>query len=298
MTFTFTVQVAPAAMLPPLNATELAPAAGAKVGAPQPVVLAFGTAATTIAPGATGKVSLKATPAIALFTLGLAMVKVRVVVPPGRIGFGANSLSITGGTITVSVATAEPPGPLFSPVCVVEMKPLMLVLGPGTELVTLTATVQVPVAGMVPPLKARLVAPTIGAVALKPQVLLTKPAVDTVMPVGNASANVAPVSATEFVFVNVKVKVEVAPAAIGFGENALAIVGWAGTPQPLITTLSTSIGAFGEPLLRPRPMIRNTVLLDPAEPAALAGMVFQVLRWMVVLENTVENAPPSTLANT
>ncbi len=45
------------------------------------------------------------------------------------------------------------------------MNPLMLVLGPGTELVTSTATVQLPLAGMVPPLNARLVAPTVGAVA-------------------------------------------------------------------------------------------------------------------------------------
>ena len=44
-----------------------------------------------------------------------ARLKVSVVTPPGRIGFGANTLSISGGEITVSVATAEPPGPLFSP---------------------------------------------------------------------------------------------------------------------------------------------------------------------------------------
>ena len=83
---TRTVQVPPAAMLPPEKARLAAPPAGVKAGAPQPLVLAFGVAATTIAPGVVGKVSLKLTPVKAL-AVGFVSVKTRVLVPPLAIGF-------------------------------------------------------------------------------------------------------------------------------------------------------------------------------------------------------------------
>jgi hypothetical protein len=46
VTATVTVQVPLAAMVPPEKLTEVLPAAGAKVGDPQPVVVALGVAAT------------------------------------------------------------------------------------------------------------------------------------------------------------------------------------------------------------------------------------------------------------
>lgn len=59
---TLTVQVPPPTMVPPEKEIEALFAFGLKVGVPQPLVLALGVVATTIAPGEVGKVSLKATP--------------------------------------------------------------------------------------------------------------------------------------------------------------------------------------------------------------------------------------------
>src|ERR1051325_3126481 len=53
---TVTMQVPPAASEPPEKLIEPAPADGAKVGAPQPEVVALGVPATTIEPGEVGKV--------------------------------------------------------------------------------------------------------------------------------------------------------------------------------------------------------------------------------------------------
>src|SRR3989304_1500427 len=86
------MQLLLAATVPFENEIEPAPATGAKVGVPQPEVLAPVGLATTMAPGEVGKVSLKfrslrATP------LGLLMVKVRVEVPPPVGGAGVRGLA-------------------------------------------------------------------------------------------------------------------------------------------------------------------------------------------------------------
>ncbi len=234
---TVTTQVSPPAIAPPEKLTLPAPAVGAKVGDPQPLVDALVGLATTIAPGAAGKVSVKATPEMALFGFGLLIVKVSVLVPPVRIGLGAKALSICGANSTNSVSLAEPVGPALVPDCVVDRKPLMLVLGPGTELVTLTDTVHEPLAGIVPPVRLRLVALSAGAPA-NPQVLLTKPAAFTDMPVGRSSTNAAPDSGAAFGLVNVKVRIEVPPAAIVEGENSLSSAGCRTVLQPVKTTSS------------------------------------------------------------
>src|SRR5688572_16543633 len=70
VTSTVTVHVPPAAREPPEKEIEPEPAVGENVGEPQPLVEAFGGEATTIAPGATGNVSEKATEARASFWLG------------------------------------------------------------------------------------------------------------------------------------------------------------------------------------------------------------------------------------
>ena len=108
---TRTVQVPPAAMPPPENARLAAPAAGAKVGAPQPLVLMLGTAATTIAPGVVGKVSVKLTPVNAL-AVGLLNVNTSVLVPPGAIGLVRNVLAMVAAptptdTVVVLFAVNE-----------------------------------------------------------------------------------------------------------------------------------------------------------------------------------------------
>ena len=103
VTSTVTVQVPEAAMVPALNAIDAAPPAGAKVGAPHPLVVAFGAAATTIAAGATGNVSAKATPVSAVPAFGLVSVKVSVTVRPGPLG-PAKDFAIVGAEGTVIVA--------------------------------------------------------------------------------------------------------------------------------------------------------------------------------------------------
>lgn len=58
VTSTKTVQVPPPVIEAPEKEIEALPAVGLKVGVPQPLVLALGAVATTIAPGVFGKVSL------------------------------------------------------------------------------------------------------------------------------------------------------------------------------------------------------------------------------------------------
>ena len=62
-----TVQVPPPAIVPLEKEIEPDPAVGEKVGEPQFVVDAPGVAATTMAPGDVGKVSVNATPVRASF---------------------------------------------------------------------------------------------------------------------------------------------------------------------------------------------------------------------------------------
>ncbi len=237
---TATLQLPPAARLPPLKLSEVAPAAGANVGAPQPDVVAFGGLATIMAPGATGNTSVKATPARALFGLGLLIVNVSRETPPGMIGVGENCLAMPGGDTAVSVAFAVPV--VVVPVSVVDRNPLMFRCGPAVVAVTLTLTVHDPLAGIVPPVgvpKLRLVDPATGAQLGPPvQVVLAAGVAATCRPAGNTSVNVAPVSAAVFVLVRVKVSVEVAPTATGSGANALPRVGLMPALQPVKTTSS------------------------------------------------------------
>src|SRR5688500_1677281 len=99
------MQVTPAAIVAPVIDTLVAFAAGANTGAPQSVTPGLGTAATRICPGTAGSASVKDTPAIGV-AFGLVTVKLKRAIPPARIGFGENSLSMTGGRIAVSESVA------------------------------------------------------------------------------------------------------------------------------------------------------------------------------------------------
>ena len=103
---TRTVQVPPAAMVPPENANDTALAAVAKVGEPPPTVLAAGVAATRITPGLVGKVSPKATPVSAVVGFGLVMVKVNVEVPLTALGDGEKSFEMLGATTLLTTRLA------------------------------------------------------------------------------------------------------------------------------------------------------------------------------------------------
>ena len=87
------VHVLFAPMLPLENEIEPAPAAGAKVGEPQPVVNALGVLATTMAPGVVGNVSVKFNP-LKEAEVGLVSVNVRVETPPTVVGSGLKFFEI------------------------------------------------------------------------------------------------------------------------------------------------------------------------------------------------------------
>ena len=93
LTLTLIVHVLFGARLPLEKEREAAPATGAKVGEPQPVVEALGELATTIAPGLIGNVSVKFRP-LNEAEVGLVSVKVSVETPPAVVGSGLKFFAI------------------------------------------------------------------------------------------------------------------------------------------------------------------------------------------------------------
>ena len=93
VTLTWTVQLLFAARLPFEKESDVAPAAGAKVGEPQPVVFELGVLATTMAPGVVGRVSVKLSPLKAA-DVGLVSVNVSVETPPAVVGSGLKFLEM------------------------------------------------------------------------------------------------------------------------------------------------------------------------------------------------------------
>jgi hypothetical protein len=93
VTLTLMVQVLFAAMLPFENEIDPAPAAGAKVGDPHPVVEAPGVLATTMAPGVVGRISVKFNP-LKEEGVGLVIVNIRVETPPVVVGSGLKFFAI------------------------------------------------------------------------------------------------------------------------------------------------------------------------------------------------------------
>jgi hypothetical protein len=114
-----------AAMVPAVNVSTAAPAAGANVGVPQPLVLMPGVGATTMAPGAVGKVSLKARPVNARAMLGLVMVKRSTLGTPVAIGLVKKALLILAGAVAATVKTSLSATPV-PPLAVVTV-PVLLV---------------------------------------------------------------------------------------------------------------------------------------------------------------------------
>ncbi len=91
--------------------------------------------------------------------------------------------------------------------------------------VTNTVTVQLLLAGIVIPLKLRLVCPLVRLLPLAPVQVppaFCAPLIDILL---NVSVKLAFVMATALGFVSVKVIVEVPPTVIGLVPNALEIVG-------------------------------------------------------------------------
>ena len=93
VTLTLIVQLLFGARLPLENERDAAPAVGAKVGEPQPVVEAFGVLATIMAPGVVGSVSVKLRP-LSVTEVGFVKVKVRVDTPLTVVGSGLKFFEI------------------------------------------------------------------------------------------------------------------------------------------------------------------------------------------------------------
>jgi hypothetical protein len=125
-TLTVTVHVPPTRIVPFENVMEPLPALGAKVGRPQPEVVAPGVSATTIAAGKVGNVSEKATPVKTVAILGLLSVNVNTVLVFTATGLGEKLLAIVGGKIcTTRLAFAAA---AFVPPLVVVKPPMAIVL--------------------------------------------------------------------------------------------------------------------------------------------------------------------------
>lgn len=171
------------------------------------------------------------------------MVKVSVEsadTPLKIIGSGEKSFEIWGGRMAVKVSTADPPGPEFSPVCVEDTKPLILVWGPAVSAVmVIPDRVQFAPAASVPPLKSIWS----GAVVdNKPPQVAVGAVVVTVKPSGSVSLKAIPLSTAKGLgLLMVKESVDVPPTGTGSGAKDLLSVGYSGRPQPRIYTLSRTI---------------------------------------------------------
>src|SRR5215470_16216438 len=153
------------------------------------------------------------------------MVKLRVEVPPVRIDVGLNPFIIVGASATLRLAEPVLPWPPLVEVTL----PVVLFFIPTVVPVMLTTTVQVPLAGMVPPLNVSVVSPAVGAKA-PPQEVLAPGVAATCNPDGSASVNPTPVSDTvEFGFIMVNVSVVVPLSAMLDEPNDLLIEGGATT---------------------------------------------------------------------
>ncbi len=208
---------APAVVLVTLNVTVQVPLAGmvipVKLSAVAPAVKVLGVMPAHVPPTAPPEAfildsaSVNAPPVRAV---ALVFLRVRVTVdcPPEAIEIGLKALAIVGAarTVTVAVLLAVP----AVGVCVVFTPEVVLCCAPAVALVTLNVTVQLPLAGMVMPLKLNAVAPAVKDDGVVPvQVPPTEP--PEALMCTNESVNAPPVMAVALALVNVRVTVEVPP---------------------------------------------------------------------------------------
>lgn len=131
---------------------------------------------------------------------------------------------------------------------------------PEAAAVTLTDTVQLPLAGMVSPVRLNEVSPAIGAKVPPVQpapVILAVGGLATCTPEGNGSEKATCVRAVPALgFVKVNVSVEVPPAPIVAGLKTLAIVGKEGVVQVVgvpVNVTSSILKVSSAPLFAPAP---------------------------------------------
>ena len=154
--------------------------------------------------------------------------------------YGAGGILLV--TIPVIIAVPKPDAPEFVPPSVDVMNPLTLVCGPADITVTVAVIVQLPLIGIVPPLKLNIS----GAVRVKvPPHWVELPEV-TVTPAGSVSLKATLFNSVKMLgLVNVKVRVEVPFTATVAGKKLFASVGWLGGRHPVNLTLSINKSALG-----------------------------------------------------
>ena len=151
---------------------------------------------------------------------------------------------------------------------------------------TSTVTVQLPVAGIVPPLKATLPAPV---VTLPPQLVFALAGVATTRPAGKLSVSAAPVSATPFVFASVSVSREEAPMPTVAATKLFVSTGLESTVVGSEALLLPALAAGSPPpetlavLVRLAAALAATLAVSVSgaavEPTATSALVLQLTAW-------------------
>jgi hypothetical protein len=241
VTFTLTVHVPPMAMAPPVKVRLVAPPAGAKVGAPQLFVEAEGVAATTIAAGDVGSVSVNATPlSAAELPAGHVIENVSVLVPPGPMVEGVNDFVNVGAPKTTRFPV---PPVVVGPLVAVTLP--MLFTWPAAALIVLLVTWTVtvhdaPAASCAP--ESATLGPLAAAVTVPPVQFVAPAGVpEFVIAAGYVSVNAMPVTVVVvFGLFSVIVRVDVPPDWIDEGEKALVAVMPDTTVSVVLVTLLVS----------------------------------------------------------
>jgi hypothetical protein len=151
-------------------------------------------------------------------------VNVTAELPPDWMVTGLNALAMVGVASAVTVRVAVLLAVPAVGVCVVVTPEVVLGFPPTVLLVTWKITVQLPLAGIVIPVKLSAVAPAAKVFGVVPtQVPPTAP--PTALMLARVSVNAPPVRTEALLFDNVRFTSELPPDEIETGLNALEIVG-------------------------------------------------------------------------
>jgi hypothetical protein len=243
VTFTAKVQNAPAAKLAPNRLTLADPAVAVMPPPPQDPVTPLGVA--TIRPA--GKVSVKPTPLSDTLTLGLVIVKLRLVIPFSRMVGAPNALLIMAGTSvedsTVRLAEAVLPGPASFDVTLL----VTLFFIPRVVPLTFTEKVQEALDAKLAPNRLTLDDPAVAVMLPPPQDPVRPLGVATTSPAGKASVKPTPLSdGPTLGLARVKLRLVAAFRRMLGAPNALLIVG-GDKPKPELQTVTLLLSSVTAP---------------------------------------------------
>ncbi len=281
VTATDSVQLPPAATVPPVSETPPDPAVAVGVP-PQVLASALGVAITIPA----GMVSANATPVRATaLAAGFVIVKVSVLLPFGATALGANAFAIEGGATTPTLAVAVPPVPPSVEVTA----PVVLVCVPPAVPVTFTENVHEPLAARVAPERLTTLVACVAVIVPPPHVPVRPFGVEITSPAGKVSAKPMPERldpALSFWIVKLS---EVEPlSGIDAAPNALMIVGGP----------TTVIDAFDVLPVPPSVELTCTLLFftPPVVPVTFTEIVHDALVASVPPDRLAEPAPATAVA--